>query len=97
MKIIKMKDYSDDDSTQTLETVNVVTEQNCIVEERLYSYLEEDTLEVKHGLEITLEVPKLDLDDLVYRTLEDLREDAEGVEDDVPTLAEFALEFGGES
>ena len=72
-----MKDYSDDDSTQTLETFAVVTEHNCIVEERLYTYLEDDTAIVKHGLEITLEVPKLELDDLVYRTLEQLREETE--------------------
>ena len=77
MKVIKMKDYSDDDSTQTLETFAVVTEHNCIVEERLYTYLEDDTAIVKHGLEITLEVPKLELDDLVYRTLEQLREETE--------------------
>ena len=72
-----MKDYSEDDSTQTLETFAVVTEHNCIVEERLYTYLEDDTAIVKHGLEITLEVPKLELDDLVYRTLEQLREETE--------------------
>jgi len=78
MKVLNMKDYSDDDSTQTLETVNIVTEHNCIVDERLYSYLEDETLEVKHGLEITMEVPKLELDDQVYRSLEDLREEAEG-------------------
>ena len=78
MKVIEMKDYSDDDSTQTLETFAVVTEHNCIVDERLYTYLEDDTAILKHGLEITLEVPQLDLEDQVYRSLEDLRDEAEG-------------------
>lgn len=87
MKIIKMKDYADDDSTQTLETVSAVTEHNCIVSERLYSYVEDGTLEVKTCLDVTLEVMQLDIDDRVYRSLEDLREEAEG---------EMVVDFDGE-
>lgn len=90
MDVLKMKDYSDDDSAQTVESFNEITEQDCIVEERLYTYLEEDTLNVKHGLEITLEVPKLDIDNLVYKSLEDLREESEGEDDYIPTLVELA-------
>ena len=87
MKIIEMKDYADDDSTQTLETVSAVTEHNCIVSERLYSYVEDETLEVKTCLDVTLEVMQLDIDDRVYRSLEDLREEVEG---------EMVVDFDGE-
>ena len=80
MKITNVKDYSQDDSTQTVECISAVTEHNCIVMERQYTYMEDDdpTMEIKTGLEITLTVPNLDLEDQVYRSLEDLREEVEG-------------------
>ena len=80
MKITEIKDYSEDDSTQTVEQISGVTEHNCVVMNREYTYIEEDdpTLEIKIGLEIILEVPERDLDEQVYRSLEDLREEVEG-------------------
>ena len=70
-----VKDYSDDDSTRTLSIITDTTECNCIVSEREFTYIEDDdpTLEVKHGVEITLETVS-DTDDQVYRSLEELQE-----------------------
>jgi len=80
MKITNVKDYSQDDSTQTVECISAVTEHNCIVMERKYTYMEDNdpTMEIKTGLEITLTVPNLSLEDQVYRSLEDLRREADG-------------------
>lgn len=74
----QVKDYSDDDSTQTLSIITDVTEHDCLVSEREYTYIEEDdpTLEVKQGVEITLETLSSE-NDPVYRSLEDLRREAE--------------------
>lgn len=77
----EVKDYSEDDTTQTLSIITDVTEHDCLVSEREYTYIEEDdpTLEVKQGVEIVLETLSTD-DDPVYRSLEELRE---AVEQDV--------------
>ena len=70
------KDYSEDDTTQTLSVITDVTQCNCLVSEREYSYLDEDTLEMREGVEITLETLSSE-NDPVYRSLEDLRREAE--------------------
>ena len=72
------KDYSDDDSTHTLSIITDVTEHGCRVNEREYKFVDEDTLEVKQATEITLECDEGDLEDQVYRSLEDLREECDG-------------------
>ena len=74
----KIKDYSEDDSTHTLKIITDVTEEGCTVNEREYKFVDEDTLEVKHATEITLECDTSDLEELVYRSLEDLREECDG-------------------
>jgi hypothetical protein len=74
----EVKDYSEDDTTQTLSIITDVTEHDCLVSEREYTYIEDDdpTLEVKQGVEIILETLSTD-DDPVYRSLEELRQEAE--------------------
>jgi hypothetical protein len=74
----QVKDYSDDDSTHTLAIITNVSEHDCFISEREYTYIEEDTLEVKTGLEVILEVPTLDTDEQVYRSLEDLADECHG-------------------
>ena len=56
MRNLRVKDYSDDDSTHTLEVITGITEHGCLVTNRDYTYVEEDTLEVKDGTEIVLEM-----------------------------------------
>jgi hypothetical protein len=74
----EVRDYSEDDTTQTLSIITDVTEHDCLVSEREYTYIEDDdpTLEVKQGVEIILETLSTD-DDPVYRSLEELRQEAE--------------------
>lgn len=74
----QIKDYSEDDTTQTLSIITDVTEHDCLVSEREYTYIEDDdpTLEIKQGVEIVLETLSSD-DDPVYRSLEELRESVE--------------------
>ena len=70
-----IKDYSDDDSTHTLSIITDVTECNCIVSHREFTYMDDDdeTMEIKQGTEITLET-LCDSDDRVYCSLEELQE-----------------------
>lgn len=77
MKITSTHDYADDSDTQTVEVITGVTTEGCIVSEREYVYQEEDTLEIKTGIEITLAVPQMDLEDQVFISLEQLRAEAE--------------------
>lgn len=74
----QIRDYSEDDTTQTLSIITDVTEHDCLVSEREYTYIEDDdpTLEIKQGVEIVLETLSSD-DDPVYRSLEELRESVE--------------------
>ena len=80
----EVRDYSDDDTTQTLSIITDVTECNCLVTEREFSYLEPsefapDDCEIpntKYGVEITLETLTVE-DDPVYRSLEELRQESE--------------------
>ena len=71
----RVKDYSDDDSTRSLPIVTDITECNCLVSRREFTFIEDDddTLEVQHGVEITLEM-LCDPEDQVYRSLEELQE-----------------------
>jgi len=80
-------DYAADGDTETFEVITGVTAEGCVISEREYAYQEEDTLEIKTGIEITLAVPQLDLDDQVYVSLEELRAEAE----DSPTAEELTL------
>lgn len=70
-----VKDYSEDDSTHTLRIIQDVTDKGCIVEEREYTYLDDDDT-LCDGLSITLET--LSVDDQVTRSLEELRDVTEG-------------------
>jgi hypothetical protein len=79
MRNKRVKDYSEDDSTHTLSIITGITEHGCIVSDREYTYVDEDTLEVRHAAEITLETLS-DNDEQVTRSLEELRE---AVEQDV--------------
>lgn len=77
----KIENYADDDTTQTLSIIADTTELGCYVEERTYSYIEEDDEsceipETKEGTEITLSCPVLD--DQVLRSLEDLAAECHG-------------------
>ena len=77
MRNKRVKDYSDDDSTHTLEIITGITEHGCIVSDRAYTYIDEDTLEVCHGVEVILETDTSDLANQVTQSLEDLRREAE--------------------
>jgi len=73
-----IKDYSDDDSTHTLQIITDVSESDCLITERAYTYIEDDdpTLEVKQGTEIVLETVSIE-GDPVYNSLEELHAQAE--------------------
>ena len=75
MKNVKIHDYADDGDTETFQVITGVTAEGCVISERGFTYQEEDTLEVKDGVEITMSVPVLDTEEQVFRTLEDLAED----------------------
>jgi len=77
MKVTKVKDYAEDESTTTLQIISAVTPEGCVISEREYEYQDEDensrTFNQKlTGIEITLSVPILDTEEQVYRTLEEL-------------------------
>ncbi len=79
MKVTKVDDFANDDSTNTLRKINAITSEGCIVSEREYEYedTDEDSLsfgQTLTGTEVILQVPEIDLDTQVYRTLESLLE-----------------------
>lgn len=79
MRVTKIHDYADDDSTNTLQRISAITTEGCIVSEREYEYEDGDENsktfgETLTGVEMILQVPELNLEDQVYRTLESLRE-----------------------
>ena len=79
MRVTKMRDYADDDSTSTSHRISAITTEGCIVSEREYEYEDENEDsrtfgETLTGVEMILQVPELNLDDQVYRTLESLQE-----------------------
>ena len=80
MKVTKVKDYAEDESTTTLQIISAVTAQGCVISEREYEYEVEDENDIDFGatltgIEITLSVPKLDTEEQVFRTLEELAEE----------------------
>ena len=80
MRITKVHDYADDESTQTLQVISAVTNEGCIISEREYEYVEEDENDINYGLtrtgtEITMSVPRLDIEEQVFRTLEELADE----------------------
>lgn len=75
MKNVKVHDYAEDGDTETFQVITGVTAEGCVISEREYAYQEEDTLEIKTGVEITMSVPVMDTDEQVFRTLEDLAEE----------------------
>lgn len=77
MNIQDIKDHSQDDTASTKNEYSIVTEQNCIVEGRLFTYLD-DNAEIQLEETITMQVPSMALEDQVYRSLEDLRAETEG-------------------
>lgn len=77
---VKIHDYADDESTQTLQVISAVSAEGCVIAEREYEYVEEDENNINFGAtlmgtEITLSVPYLDIEAQVYRTLEELAEE----------------------
>lgn len=77
MRITKIHDYADDESTQTLQIIRAITSEGCVISEREYEYVEEDENDINFGetltgIEITMSVPKLNTKKQVYRTLEEL-------------------------
>lgn len=77
MKHVKIHDYAEDGDTETFQVITGVTVEGCVISEREYAYQEEDTLEIKTGVEITMSVPIMDTDEQVFRTLEELAEENE--------------------
>ncbi len=77
MRNKRVKDYSDDDSTHTLEIITGVTEHGCIVSDREYTYVDEETLKLCKGVEVILETDTSDTAEQVTRSLEELREAVE--------------------
>jgi hypothetical protein len=81
MKVTKVKDYAEDESTTTLQIISAVTAEGCVISEREYEYEVEDENDIDFGatltgIEITLSVPVLDdTEEQVYRTLEELAEE----------------------
>jgi len=80
MKVTKVRDYASDDSTDTVQKISAITSEGCIVSEREYEYTDEDENSLSFGQTLTgtefiLQVPEIDLDTQVYRTLESLQED----------------------
>jgi len=73
MRVTKVRDYADDDSTNTLQRISAITTEGCIVSEREYEY-EGSGGETLTGIEMILQVPELNTEEQVYRTLESLRE-----------------------
>lgn len=79
MRNVKIHDYAEDDSTQTMQIISAVTAEGCIISEREYEYEEEDENSINFGktltgIDITLSVPQIDTEAQVYRTLEELAE-----------------------
>lgn len=79
MRVTKVRDYADDDSTNTLQVISAITSEGCVISEREYEYEDADKNsktfgEILTGVEMILQVPELNLEDQVYRTLESLRE-----------------------
>ena len=77
MKVTKVKDYAEDESTTTLQIISAVSLEGCIISEREYEYEVDDENDIDFGAtltgkEITLSVPVLDTEEQVYRTLEEL-------------------------
>ena len=71
-----VRDCYDDDDTRTNMEVLDITEHGCVVTERAYTDVDEETLKITHCLEITLEVPALDEE--ITRSLEDLQAECHG-------------------
>jgi len=85
MKVTKVKDYAEDESTTTLQVISAVTQEGCVISEREYEYEVEDENDIDFGAtltgtEITMSVPFLDTDEQVYRTLEELAEEVDAEE-----------------
>lgn len=79
MRVTKVDDYANDDSTNTLRKISAITSEGCIVSERKYKYKDTDENSLSFGqtltgTEVILQVPEIDLDTQVYRTLESLQE-----------------------
>lgn len=75
MKSVKVHDYAADGDTETFQVITGVTAQGCVISEREYAYQEEDTLEIKTGVEITMSVPVMDTEAAAFVTLEELAEE----------------------
>ncbi len=80
MKVTNIKDYAEDESTMTVQIISAVTPEGCVISEREYEYEVEDENSIDYGAtltgtEITMEVPFLDTEEQVYRTLEELAEE----------------------
>ena len=87
MKITKIKDYANDDSTNTLHRISAITSEGCIVSEREYQYEGEDENSRTFGetltaVEMILQVPTFNTEEQVFRTSESLKE---------PTAEELTL------
>lgn len=92
MKVTKVKDYAEDESTTTLQVISAVTNEGCIISEREYEYEEEDENsrdfgKTLNGTEITMSVPCIDTEAQVYRTLEDLAAETDSESVEVPVLS----------
>jgi len=80
MRITNVKDYAEDETTTTVQVISAVTQEGCIISEREFEYEVKDENSIDFGetltgIEITMEVPVLDTEEQVYRTLEELAEE----------------------
>jgi len=88
MKNVKIHDYAEDGDTETFQVITGVTAQGCVISEREYAYQEEDTLDIKTGVEITMSVPLLDTEAAAFVTLEELAEESNITADDLSLVDE---------
>jgi len=88
MKNVKIHDYAEDGDTETFQVITGVTAQGCVISEREYAYQEEDTLDIKTGIEITMSVPMLDTEAAAFITLEELAEESKITADDLSLVDE---------
>lgn len=84
MKVTKHKDYTDDISTVTVQTILGVTSEGCAVTEREFEYEDKDENsrtfgQTLTGIETILEM--VSLDDQVLRTLEELSDEPFSADD----------------
>lgn len=78
MRITEMKDYADDDNTQTLHIISAVTSEGCVVSEREFEYEDEDENSKTFGqtlIGIEMILQTASIEDQVLRTLEELAEE----------------------